>query len=401
MKIIPTSTYPFHALGKCGEIVTGSTPPKTKNEYWNGDIPFITPAQLGSQDPIISSNDYVTSAGAERGRLLPKNSVLVCCIGSLGKIGIVGKPAISNQQINTIVFDQKKVDPRFGYYIASKLAPLLERIAPSTTIKIVKKSTFSEIQIPLPPLSEQKRIAGILDAADRLRAKRREALAQLDTLLQSTFLDLFGDPVTNPKGWEQASIGDLLKDGRMLQIQDGNHGEIHPKVVDFTDDGIPFIMANCMKNGALELSKAYHLPECWLSKLRIGFAKAGDTLLSHKGTIGQTAIVPHNIKVLILSPQVTYYRTSETIEASFLAGMFSTDHYQALLTKEAKQSTRAYIGITRQQRLPAIIPPLNLQQRFAAIVKQVEAQKARMRTQLSELDTLFAALQQRAFNGEL
>ena len=85
--------------------------------------------------------------------------------------------------------------------------------APSTTVKIVKKSAFAEFQIPLPPLAEQKRIARILDAADALRAKRREALAQLDTLLQSTFLDMFGDPVTNPKGLDVELLGELIAMG--------------------------------------------------------------------------------------------------------------------------------------------------------------------------------------------
>ena len=75
----------------------------------------------------------------------------------------------------------------------------------------VNATTLKALQVPLPPLAEQKRIAGILDAADALRAKRRESLAQLDTLLQSTFLDMFGDPVTNPMGWEVGVIGDLLE----------------------------------------------------------------------------------------------------------------------------------------------------------------------------------------------
>ena len=135
--------------------------------------------------------------------------MLVCCIGSLGKTGTAGVPLISNQQINAIIFDPIQVDARYGYHAARSLTPLLEHFAPSTTVKIVKKSAFAEFQIPLPPLAEQKRIAAILDAADALRAKRREALAQLDSLLQSTFLDMFGDPVTNPMGWEAPALSEV------------------------------------------------------------------------------------------------------------------------------------------------------------------------------------------------
>ena len=210
MKLCASSQFPFVCLGDCGEVVTGSTPPKANSDLWGGQIPFVTPAQLGFQPPITTADEYVTSEGADRGRLLPEGAVLVCCIGSLGKTGTAGVPLISNQQINAIIFDPIQVDARYGYHAARSLTPLLEHFAPSTTVKIVKKSAFTEFQIPLPPLVEQKRIAGILDAADALRVKRREALAQLDTLLQSTFLDMFGDPVTNPMGWDAPPLDSVF-----------------------------------------------------------------------------------------------------------------------------------------------------------------------------------------------
>ena len=177
MKLCASSQFPFVCLGDCGEVVTGSTPPKANSDFWGGEIPFVTPAQLGFQQPITTADEYVTREGADRGRLLLEGAVLVCCIGSLGKTGIAGVPLISNQQINAIIFDPVQVDARYGYHAARNLTPLLKHFAPSTTVKIVKKSTFTEFQIPLPPLPEQRRIAEILDKADALRAKRRAALA--------------------------------------------------------------------------------------------------------------------------------------------------------------------------------------------------------------------------------
>ncbi len=252
MKLCASSQFPFVCLGDCGEVVTGSTPPKANSDLWGGEIPFVTPAQLGFQPPITTADEYVTSEGADRGRLLPEGAVLVCCIGSLGKTGTAGVPLISNQQINAIIFDPIQVDARYGYHAARSLTPLLEHFAPSTTVKIVKKSAFAEFQIPLPPLAEQKRIAGILDAADALRAKRREAIAQLDTLLQSTFLDMFGDPVTNPKGWEVKPLNELLgekftngayypKDAyssvgtRMVHMANAFYGVVNPNEVKRVD----------------------------------------------------------------------------------------------------------------------------------------------------------------------
>ena len=172
MKLCASFQFPFVCLGDCGEVITGSTPPKANSDFWGGKIPFVTPAQLGFQfqPPITTADEYVTSEGADRGRLLPEGAVLVCCIGSLGKTGTAGVPLISNQQINAIIFDPIQVDARYGYHAARSLTPLLEHFAPSTTVKIVKKSAFAEFQLPLPPLAEQKRIAAILDAADAVRA---------------------------------------------------------------------------------------------------------------------------------------------------------------------------------------------------------------------------------------
>ena len=150
MKLCASSKFPFVRLRDCGEIVTGSTPPKANPDFWGGEIPFVTPAQLGFQPPITTAHEYVTSKGADRGRLLPEGAVLLCCIGSLGKTGIAGVPLISNQQINAIIFDPIQVDARYGYHAARSLTPLLEHFAPSTTVKIVKKSAFAEFQIPPP-----------------------------------------------------------------------------------------------------------------------------------------------------------------------------------------------------------------------------------------------------------
>lgn len=285
-------------------------------------------------------------------------------------------------------------DAKYLFYALSAIN--LPAAGYSRHFKFLKKAA-----IPLPPLPEQKRIAAILDAADALRAKRREAIAQLDTLAQSVFLDMFGDPVTNPMGWECVTVGEALERGVFEDVQDGNHGERHPKVADFESDGVPFVMANCIGNGELDLNKAYKLPHQWLDKLRVGFARGGDLLLSHKGTIGEVAIVPKDIEVAILSPQVTYYRMHDSINARHLAGMFRSEGYQRLLSKEAQQSTRAYIGITRQKRLPIVIPPIESRRRFSAFAAAVEKQKAAQRSHLAELDTLFASLQSRAFRGDL
>lgn len=202
--------YPHISLGELGEIQTGSTPATSNDEFWGGDIPFVTPSELDTESPICFAPRTLTAAGVENARLVKANTVLVCCIGSLGKTGIAGCELVTNQQINSIKFDETKVLHRYGFHACKQLKNQLISIAPATTIPIVSKSKFAELKIPVPSIPEQRRIAAILDKAEVLRARRREALAHLDCLTQSIFVEMFGDPATNPKGWPVMEIGDLL-----------------------------------------------------------------------------------------------------------------------------------------------------------------------------------------------
>ncbi len=167
------------------------------------------------------------------------------------------------------------------------------------------------------------------------------------------------------KNWEAKTISQLFDEGYITHIQDGNHGEMHPKSSDYAEEGIPFIMANTLVNGEIDFEKSKKLPVHLTDKLRVGFSKRGDVLLSHKGTVGQVAIVPNDISwpYLMLTPQVTYYRlNSEKLSAKFLYFVFTSKFFQQQLSRISSQSTRAYIGITAQKSLKIVIPPTKKEQ---------------------------------------
>ncbi len=391
MKLCASSQFPFVCLGDCGEVVTGSTPPKANSDFWGGETPFVTPAQLGFQSPITTADEYVTSEGADRGRLLPEGAVLVCCIGSLGKTGTAGVPLISNQQINAIIFDPIQVDARYGYHAARSLTPLLKHFAPSTTVKIVKKSAFAESQIPLPPLAEQKRIAGILDAADALRAKRREALAQLDTLLQPTFLDMFGDPVTNTMGWKVVSVGDEI---RFLTSGSRGWAKYYAK------GGDTFIRIQNLKDGQLDLGDIAFVNAPESAEAKRTKVEPGDVLLSITADLGRTAVVPRGIAKAHINQHLAILRFT-SLNPVFVSYQLASKGGQAQFDRLNREGVKAGLNFHDVKSIRLTNPPLKLQHRFAAIVESVEQQKASQRTHLAELDTLFASLQSRAFRGDL
>jgi len=265
-----------------------------------------------------------------------------------------------------------------------------------------RPAQVERIEIPLPPLAEQKRIAAILDKADAIRRKRQQAIQLADDFLRSVFLDMFGDPVSNPKGWEKCTVQNCIENGQILSVQDGNHGNDHPKVADFSDKGYPFIAANVVRRGKILFDKCYYLDESWLKKLRIGFAKPGDVLLTHKGSLGFTAVLDNTYSTYIFSPQTTYYRLDkELLEPEFLKGYFDTTTFQRVFKKLGIQSTRAYLGITKQKELDLYLPPINKQREYVRIAEKfLKIFESKYCSEFNFL-SLFDSLSQKAFKGEL
>ncbi|WP_291075203.1 restriction endonuclease subunit S [Hyphomonas sp.] len=172
-------------------------------------------------------------------------------------------------------------------------------------------------------------------------------------------------------GWveKQTTIGELEQLGAILAIQDGNHGNDHPKATEYVERGIPFIMASDVCHDTINLEGAKKLPFERTEKLRVGFALPGDVLLTHKGSVGRVAIVPDVDPYIMLTPQVTYYRVNSAIlDRGFLSHSFRSPQFQAQLDSDSAQSTRAYIGITAQRKLRIPFPPLPIQRRIAGIL---------------------------------
>ena len=169
--------------------------------------------------------------------------------------------------------------------------------------------------------------------------------------------------------WKEYTVQDLIDQGMLAESMDGNHGSIHPKSSDYVSEGVPFIMANDLVNGVVDLINCSFISEKQAKTLKKGFAHPNDVLLTHKATIGRTAIVPNKYETIILTPQVTYYRVLKGIDNRYLKYYFDSDFFQNTLRNWAGSgSTRAYIGITAQRKLPIILPPLNVQTKIATVL---------------------------------
>ena len=207
-----------------------------------------------------------------------------------------------------------------------------------------------------------------------------------------------------PKAWDCITVGELLQNGAILAIQDGNHGEKHPKSSDFVNDGIPFVMASDIRDGRLSTESANKISEEVYSGLRIGFAKPGDVLLTHKATVGQTAIVPESVRRLMLTPQVTYYRIKEdgSLLNEFLYFFFQSQCFQDAISIFSAQSTRSYIGIKAQQELQVLLPDsVSEQLAIVSILKALDNKLLNADRKLNRIERLKKGLMQDLLTGKV
>ena len=381
------------SLQQICDIQIGKTPSRSVPEYWGGELPWVTISDFAAGRVVTTTKERITRIGAAKSgsKRIPQGTLLLSFKLSLGKRAVSGCDLFTNEAIAALqVLDHDVADRDYLYWALGSIDydRLVDRAAKGKTLN---KAKLKILQIPLPPLDEQKRIAGILDAADALRAKRREALAELDTLLQSTFLDMFGDPVTNPMGWEVVTVGDEIG-----FLTSGSRGWAKY----YAKDGDTFIRIQNLKDGQLDLGDIAFVNAPESAEARRTKVEPGDVLLSITADLGRTAVVPGGIAKAHINQHLAILRFT-SLNPVFVSYQLASKGGQAQFDRLNREGVKAGLNFNDVKSIRLTNPPLDLQHRFAAIVASVEQQKVRQRAHLAELDTLFASLQSRAFRGDL
>ena len=376
------------------KVVTGKTPSKKEDDNFGGDVPFVTPTELNREVYVNSAHQTLSDKGASSIKLVPKNSVMVCCIGSLGKIAIANCEVATNQQINSVIFDSEMVDPKFGYYALQRLKPQMDTLAPSTTVAIINKSKFESLEIPLPPLTEQKRIATILDKADAIRRKRQQAIQLADEFLRSVFLDMFGDPVTNPKGFPMGTIRDL--------VDSVNYGS--SAKASETDGEYPILrMGNITYEGGWDFSGLKYIDLEEKDKPKY-LAKKGDLLFNRTNSrelVGKTAVFQEDDPMAIAGYLIRV-RENELSNTHYISGYLNSKHGKLTLLNMCKSIVgMANINAQELQDIKIHIPPKSLQDEYKEIVLTVKKNLTVFDKSLYESSDLFSSISQKVFSGNL
>jgi type I restriction enzyme S subunit len=373
------------------QMKTGSTPSTTHPEFFDGDIPWFTPGDIGSSKNLTYSARTISQDAVSFGKakIFEKGMLLVTCIGDIGRVGVLQQTSSSNQQITALKFNDD-IDTNFAYYWFILNKQELVNQANQAVVPILNNERLSEINFAYPPLTEQKRIASLLARADRLRQLRRTAHDLSDTILQSVFLEMFGDVRGKTKEELLGNISNIASGVTKGQNYNGR------KTVE-----VPYLRVANVQDGYLDLSeiKTIQALPSEIEELRL---KPGDVVMTEGGDfdkLGRGAIWRGEIENCIHQNHIFRVRldTKKVMPEFFENYLLSPEAKDYFLIASKQTTNLASINMTQLKRLPVPLYPLNLQEEFAGVVSRVESLRRRMGESARQVEGLFESLLAESF----
>ncbi len=385
------STYPLEILSSLVEINIGKTPSRIKPIYWEGLHSWVAIADLKGDKFIELTKEAITDKGVQDSgiKIVAPNTIIFSFKLSIGKVAITKKALFTNEAIAAFpIKDRSKVDQSFLYYVLKNFN-FTDGGDRAVMGKTLNKAKLKELKIPLPPLAEQQKIASILDAADSLRQKDQQLIEKYTALSQSLFLEMFGDPVSNPMGWDKVALGAIGKLDRgkskhrprnAPELLDGKHPLIQ------TGD-----IANC--GGYIRKFDSTY-SDIGLAQSKLW--KAGTLCITIAANIAKTGILTFDA---CFPDSVVGFIPNEKSDKEYVRYWLS--FLQKTLEDSAPMAAQKNINLKILRELELPLPPIKLQNQFAERIQLIEAQKQQAQTSLQKSAALFNSLLQRAFKGEL
>jgi len=368
-----------------------------------GYLPVLRAGNITTEGLTFDDLVFVPARRISDKQRIRQHDIVVAA--SSGSLDVVGKTARALADWDggfgafcKVLRPGSGVDPAYfaHYFRTPSYRRRVSALAAGVNINNLRGEHLDDLLIPLPPLPDQRRIAAILDKADALRAARRAGLAQLDALAQSIFLDMFGDPATNPKGWPVVSVGDFcdVKGGKRL-----------PKGEEYAPGSTPFRYIRVMdfKGGVIDESALMYLKAETQASIARYVVHTGDVIISIAGSIGLVAPVPASLDGVNLTENAAKLvaKARDVYEATFLARYLESKHAQAQIRSHVGQVTIGKLALFRIEKIQVPLAPLTLQAEYASRVAVVRRQTIHHTRAAIAMDALFRSLQHRAFRGEL
>ncbi|MFA6989518.1 MAG: restriction endonuclease subunit S [Candidatus Gastranaerophilaceae bacterium] len=377
-------------------INAGGTPYRKEPTYWeNGTIPWLKISDLKSKY-VYAAEERITKIGLENSsaKLFPKDTVLYSIFATIGAIGILKQKATANQAIVGIVPNQKIILLEYLYYcLLSEKNKIYEKRSHATQDNI-NLTILRNHKIPLPPISIQKKIVSVLEKAEKIKEKRKQAKELSDVFLKNMFLDLFGFPVKNKTRWPIGKIGNL--------VTSVNYGS--SKKADENNGKYPILrMNNITYSGDIDFTNLKYI-DFSDGEVEKYILKKGDIVFNRtnsKELVGKTAVYNSN-KVMTYAGYLIRIRTNEHANPEYISAFLNSEYGKVQLQSMCKSIIgMANINAKELQKIIIQLPPIELQNKFALEVKKIRKLKEQQTVSEFNTEKLFSSLMQKAFKGDL
>jgi len=379
---------PFVELQDVCRFISGGTPSTKVPEYFMGTIPWITGADLNG-NVITKARQYITEEAIQNSatNIVPKGNILLVTRTGVGKVAVAGVDICISQDFTGLELDKTKVDEWYLLYYLRSQEEALTSQQRGATIQGITRDVVETLKIPLPPLTEQKRIASLLRRADRLRFVRRTAHDLGDALLQSVFLEMFGKPEENPKGFDVFELGEI---GTLDRGRSKNRPRNAPELY---GGKYPFIQTGDIANAGSYIS-SYQQTYSDLGLKQSKMWKAGTLCITIAANIAKTAILTFD--ACFPDSVVGFVPNKEKTNVEYVQYWLSFK--QKELEDNAPESAQKNINLEILRGLAIPVPPLSLQEEFAGVVARVESLRGRMGESERQVEGLFESLLAEAFS---
>lgn len=380
-------------VAEFAEVITGGTPSTTKPEYWDGDIPWLNSGSL-NEGVITAPSKFITQLGLANSsaKLMPKDTVLVALTGATtGQVGYLAIEASANQSV-TGILPSKEHHPKYLYFFLKSQRQKMLGDAFGGAQPHINQRYVKDFKIPLPSLDDQIRIADLLGKVEGLIAQRKQHLQQLDDLLKSVFLEMFGAPGRNEKGWDKPELKAFGK------ISTGNTPPRNDPA-NYDGDFIEWIKTDNITGDAVFVTPATeHLSEAGAKKARTvtNGALLVACIAGSVESIGRAALTDRTVS---FNQQINAIQPGKDVNPLYLYGLFKLS--RAYIQSHATKGMKKILTKGEFEKITMIKPPIEIQNQFAVIVEKVEGIKSRYQQSLTDLEALYGALSQQAFKGEL
>ena len=373
-------------LGEIGEIVSGSTPKTNIKEYWEGDILWVTPAEIQEDDYYIADTQRkITNLAIEKNnlKLLPKGTVLLSSRAPIGKVAICDNDMYCNQGFKNIICSDR-MENRYVYYFLKHNVEYIKSLGRGATFKEISKGIVENLEIPYRGKKEQIEIANKLDKITEILKIRKQQIKQFDEIIKSQFVEMF----ENEK-YPKKTLSELTN-----KITDGSH---NPPTGIAENEGYMMLSSQNIINNSINYDNVRYLKkEDFEKENRRTDLQKGDVLLTIVGTVGRTAIITEESNI-VLQRSVAVIKPNTEINSVYLVEALNSESVINQLNKGAKGVAQKGIYLNDLKKIIIKVPPIELQNQFADFVNKINKQKFILGKSLKETEELKKSLMNKYF----